>query len=248
MQVLAENAIPFLIGGAYAFRHYTGIARDTKDFDVFLRERDLEAALTAFRAEGYVADTTFPHWLAKVHYGERFIDLVFRAGNGLCEVNDEWFERGKPVELLHEQARLVAPDHMIWQKAYIMERERFDGGDIAHLIRSCAGIIDWNRLLELFDDDWRVLLSHLVLFGFIYPGERNAVPCEVLQRLMKRLDEELTGSGDEERLCRGTLLSRAQYLPDIERWGYTDARTRSRSKMTAKDIQHWTSAIEPHGV
>jgi hypothetical protein len=53
---------------------------------------------------------------------------------------------------------------LIWQKAYVMERERFDGADIVHLLASCAPGIDWKRLMERFGPDWRVLMSHLILF------------------------------------------------------------------------------------
>ncbi len=63
---------------------------------------------------------------------------------------------------------------MIWSKAFIMERERYDGADIAHLILACGRDLDWRRLLGRFGRRWRVLLSHLVLFGFVYPGGAGA--------------------------------------------------------------------------
>ena len=53
-----------------------------------------------------------------------------------------------------------------------MERERYDGADIAHLLRARADQLAWRRLLRRFGPHWRVLLGHLVLFGFVYPGER----------------------------------------------------------------------------
>ena len=56
-----------------------------------------------------------------------------------------------------------------------MERERFDGADIAHLVQANAERIDWKLLLERFGNHWRVLLSHLTMFGFVEPtliGER----------------------------------------------------------------------------
>jgi hypothetical protein len=46
-----------------------------------------------------------------------------------------------------------------------------------------------------------------------------------------------------ERICQGTLLSREQYLVDIERWGFKDARLTAGSAMTRADIAHWTRAI-----
>ena len=90
--------------------------------------------------------------------------------------------------------------------------------------------------------DWRVLLSHLILFGFIYPGERQRIPHVVLARLLRRVHEELDSPGDGDHLCQGTLISRAQYLPDIERWDHRDART-LRGKITAEEIEKWTNAI-----
>ena len=61
-----------------------------------------------------------------------------------------------------------------------MERERYDGADVAHLLRAHGDRLDWPRLLRRFGPHWRVLLSHLVLFGFIYPGERALVPAWVM--------------------------------------------------------------------
>jgi hypothetical protein len=39
--------------------------------------------------------------------------------------------------------RLCPPEEIIWSKAFIMERERYDGADISHLIRACQGRLDW---------------------------------------------------------------------------------------------------------
>ena len=128
-------------------------------------------------------------------------------------------------------------------KAYIMERERFDGADIAHILRCCASDIDWPHLVRRFGADWRVLLSHLVLFGYIYPGERARIPEAIMENLITRLRGETKTAGPA-RLCRGTLLSRQQYLVDVQEWGLQDARLEPRVQMNEKDIADWTEAIE----
>ena len=46
------------------------------------------------------------------------------------------------------------------------------------------------------------------------------------------------------KLCQGTLLSRAQYLVDIDEWGYEDARLHPRGAMTEDQIADWTAAID----
>ena len=45
-----------------------------------------------------------------------------------------------------------------------------------------------------------------------------------------------------EKLCRGTLLSWDQYEPDIEQWGYIDARLKPWGEMTAEEIREWTES------
>ena len=78
MAAMEGAGVPYLVGGAYAFERYTGIARHTKDFDVFVRREDCGRALAAFEADGCRVEVTFPHWLAKAHCGEHFVDLGLR--------------------------------------------------------------------------------------------------------------------------------------------------------------------------
>lgn len=243
MRLLQERKIPFLVGGAFALGSYTGVVRDTKDFDIMLRKDDVPAALQAFREAGLHAEYTFPHWLAKVHHGEEFMDIIFNSGNGVCPVDDSWFENSRSAELLGMKVDLCPPEEILWQKCYIMERERFDGADVAHLLRSCAAMLDWPRLLQRFGPDWRVLFSHLVLFGFIYPSKRTLIPVGFLTQLVERLSIETQSLNEDEKSCNGVLLSRAQYLPDIERWGFADPRLEPRCAMTPEDVQLWTNAI-----
>jgi hypothetical protein len=120
-----------------------------------------------------------------------------------------------------------------------MERERFDGADVLHLIHSRGRQLDWARLLSRFGADWRVLLSHLILFGFVYPNDRESIPANVLRTLTDRLRDEPSGP---ERLCRGPLLSRTQYLADTEEWGYADARLEPPGGMTKEQAAVWTDA------
>ena len=244
IRTLAEAGIPFMVGGAYAFGVFTGITRHTKDLDIFLRPADVQRALDCFRADNFEAELTFPHWLAKVYCGDDCLDLIFRAGNGLCEVDDSWFDRAREEDVLGERALLTPPEEMLWMKAYIMERERFDGADVAHVIHSCAERLDWAHLVRRFGSHWRILLSHLVLFGFIYPSERNRIPSSVMSDLLQRTQEELSVTSSGDRVCRGTLISRAQYLPDVQEGGYRDGRLESPSHMSPADIVSWTAAIE----
>jgi hypothetical protein len=215
LRLLANGGIEFLVGGYDALRRHTGINRETKDFDLIVRPSDVGLVLQLCRGAGYGAELTFRHWLAKIHHENWFIDLIFNSSNGLCAVDDKWFSRALESIILDRAVRIVPPEELIWQKAYIMERERFDGADVAHLLLKCGARMDWDQLLDRFGADWRILLSHLLLFGFIYPSRRDLVPQNVMDKLLRRLHSERQSDSPGPEVCNGTFLSRNQYTSDI---------------------------------
>lgn len=244
---LDDAGIPFLVGGAYAFARYTGIERHTKDFDIFIRRADYERIVETLSNAGYQTELSFPHWLGKAFKGEDFIDLIFSAGNGVAMVDDLWFEHAVSEKVIGMDVKLIPAEEMIWSKGLIMERERFDGADVAHVIRSVGHKLDWRRLLDRFGPYWRVLYAHLVLFGFIYPGQRSQVPQWAMDELSNRLVVEIKQPDHPDKICYGTIVSRQQYLIDVLSWGYRDARLTPVGTLSGEDIAHWTAGIERDG-
>lgn len=242
MRTLNEARVPFLVGGAYAFSRYTGIERHTKDFDIFVLKDDAEQALNVLADAGCRSEMTFPHWLGKAFAGEDFIDVIFGAGNGIARVDSVWFDHAVEGEVLGMPARLIPAEEMIWSKAFIQERERFDGADVAHVLFARGAELDWNRLLSRFGGYWRVLLSHLIMFGFIYPRDRARIPASVMDLLISRLRNGREEDRQDPDRCYGTLVSREQYLTDVEQ-GFVDARLTPTGSMSPADIAHWTEAI-----
>jgi hypothetical protein len=245
LRLLEASGIPFLVGGTFAFARYTNIDRPTKDLDIFVRPSDLARTLAMFDSEGYTTELTFPHWLAKIKRGTSVIDVIFSSGNGVARVDDEWFTHAAESLVLGRRLRLCPPEELIWSKAFVLERERYDGADVSHLLREAGTYIDWPRLLARFGSRWPVLFSHLVLFYFIYPDRRDVIPQGLMEDLTNRLSR-LTVE-PENRVCSGTLLSREQYLTDLERHGYVDARVAPHGSLTPEEVRIWTEAIEkPH--
>ena len=65
LQALREADIPFLVGGAFGFESFTGIVRDTKDLDLFVRPSDSPRLLQCLADAGFRTELRFPHWLGK---------------------------------------------------------------------------------------------------------------------------------------------------------------------------------------
>jgi len=242
---LSESGIPFMICGSYALAEYTQLGRSTRDLDVLVCKEDCSEALAVLSAAGYSAEVVFPHWLAKIRSGDDCMDVIFNSGNGICVVDQSWFVHARRSELFGVPVLICPPEEALWQQSFIMERERFDGADVIHLIHAQGKQLNWDRLLRRFGEHWRVLLSHLILYGFVYPAERDAVPEIVMQQLMSRLQKEtMLRPWDGASICQGTLLSRAQYLGDLRHGNYIDARLLPPGTMTEEDVQIWTAAIQ----
>lgn len=171
------------------------------------------------------------------------VDLIWSSGNGIAMVDHAWFRHATPATLLDRPVRLCPAEEMVWSKAFIMERERFDGADIAHLLRARGRSMRWRWLVRRFGPHWPVLLSHLILLRFVYPGEA-AAPEWVTALLVRRLQRERRPSATAAPICMGTLLSRAQYLIDVQHWGYRDGRRPPSGRMREEDVRRWTAAID----
>lgn len=248
IEILTHHGVEFMIGGGHAFNAYTKMDRASKDFDVFVRQESCSRALQIMREEGYTTELSFPHWLGKAHSNDHTVDFIYGSGNGVAPVDGEWFAHAHPGELWGYPVQFCPVEELIWSKSFIMERERYDGGEIAHLLHSCAETLDWPRLLARFGEHWPVLLSHLVLFHFIYPFDRHKMPLGVTQLLIRKLRTNLIEPPPERKVCNGTLLSRAQYLVDVEKWGYLDGRLEPPGAMTPEDVEHWTNAMKEEGI
>lgn len=243
LRALRQAELPFLIGGTYAMARYTHIDRATKDLDLMIRRQDWPDIAHALRAAGIYTRLPFPHWLGKAVSGKAQVDIIFSSGNAVAAVDDAWFTHAVPARVLGFNVLLCPPEEMLWSKSFVMERERFDGADVLHLILAAGRAFDWTRLCARFSGHERVLLAHLLLFGYVYPNEASIVPGAVLAHLAAApIDPAIAGA----RLCRGTLLSRAQYLVDVQKWGYLDARLPPFGSLSPRDNVIWTRGIREH--
>lgn len=237
---LCEEKVRFLVGGAYALHFYAGVRRDTKDLDIFVLPEDHSDGLKVLKSAGFKTVLSYPHWLGKAIDGEDQIDIIFSSGNAIGRVDEEWFRNASDGKFLGFPAKFAPAEEMIWSKAFIMERERYDGADIMHLLLCRADRMDWSRLMNRFGENWRILYSYLILFGFVYPSKRSLIPEWVMNNMDDLLKGERSSENQNRPVCRGTLLSKVQYRIDIEKWGFEDSRKPPHGRMTDREIEDWS--------
>jgi hypothetical protein len=238
LRILNEVGVHFVVSGAVALGHYTGLWRSTKDLDLFLVRKDLHRALDVLSANGYAVENQSDHWLSNARRGQYYVDLIHGFGGWRASIDEEWYRRGVPALVLGQPVRVSPVEELIWIKAYVAHRERFDGADILHLIQASGPTLDWQHLLDRFGECSDLLLFYVCLHDFVYPSRRGDVPEWVRERVIDRIREPLPSDVARSKVCRAPLLDRFSYLVDI-RNGWADGRVpwAGAQGWTARDVE-----------
>lgn len=239
LRALSRGGVNYAVAGAFAFQHYTGIWRFTKDLDIFVPAEKVGVALTLCRTAGLVTEVTDPVWLAKASAGDYYVDLISGMSNGVYWVTPEWIELAHRGEILGQRVRLLAPEEMILSKIFVTRRDRFDGSDICHLIYRCGAKLDWNRLYRHVGEHWEMLLWHLLLYRYVYPAAAHLVPAVLWRELLERAQAAPAPPPE----FRGSLIDPLMFETDVAQWGLENLEDVSRHRrLTAGE-----SATSPGG-
>lgn len=221
LELLNNSGAAYMLGGAFAFFHYTGIFRDTKDLDVFVKASEYPKIMKFFASQGYKTELTDARWLAKVYKEDYYIDIIFDTVNNICRVTDLWYENADKAEFKGLKVLIIPAEELIWAKIYVQNRERFDGADINHLILRTGKKLDWKRLAHHMDQHWHLLLAQLIIFQFVYPSDfHEIIPHWLFDDLIMRAKEQYDLPSPVEKVCRGPIIDQTQYNIDIKEWNY----------------------------
>ena len=220
LEILNESRIPYLLAGAFALRHYTGVYRNTKDLDVFCKASDYTDIVKVFAEKGYKTEIVDSRWLAKAWQGDFFVDIIFSNTSNLNVIDDGWIENSEEGEVFGVKVPIIGAEDLIWSKMYVQNRERYDGADINHMILRCGNDMDWKKIMNRLKQHWQLLLSQLLNFQFVYPSDRDIIPKWVMDELLQRAQEQYDLPLPQEKVCLGPLIDHQQYNTDIMQWGY----------------------------
>ncbi|OQA04460.1 MAG: hypothetical protein BWY68_00296 [bacterium ADurb.Bin400] len=220
LQILAQSKQSFLVGGTYALNEYTGMDRATKDLDIFTTAGNYLKIISHFHGKNYKTEILDARWLAQIKRGSAYVDVIFSSVHGVMPITEEWFSDTTKACMYGVNVRLPSPTFLIWSKILMQSRAKYDGPDVAHLILTQSQRINWQQLLSRLEPYWEVLLAQLINFRFIYPSERAMVPDWLMQELVDRLQRQMELPVPKDRVSRGQLLSRQDYLVDSEKFGF----------------------------
>lgn len=213
------RGIDFALGGAFAVATYTGSWRNTKDLDLYVRPEDREKLIRVLTDAGlsdYFEEKPYDRWwIYRGCKNGTIVDIIWAMANHRQQIDELWMS-GPPLELYGRSLKVLPAEAMIWDKLYILQRERCDWPDVLNLLYHVAADLDWDYLLTRMGDDRPLMAGILSVFRWMSPGRAQAIPERVWNTL--ELPPMQAAPLPEIECRRVSLLDRRPwYGPDREK-------------------------------
>jgi hypothetical protein len=174
-----ERKIPFALGGAFAVAVYTGCWRDTKDLDLYVppdqRDRMIQLLSDLGMTDYYETAPYDRWWIYRSTRDEIIVDIIWAMANHRQRIDGLWMS-GPWVEFRGHRVKVLPAEALLWDKLYIVQRERCDWPDIMNLLYAAGAAIDWERLLGRIGDDAPLLAGILSVFRWLAPERARQLP------------------------------------------------------------------------
>jgi hypothetical protein len=172
--------IPFVLAGAFAVGAYTGTWRNTKDLDLAIVPADREAMIEVTSAAGladYYDQCPYDRgWIYRSHRDGTVVDIIWAMANRRACFDEQWLTRGPWFEFMDLKVRLMPAEELIWDKLYIVQRQRCDWPDVLNLLHHTADGLDWDHLLARLEDDRWLFAGLLSVYRWMCPGAAARIP------------------------------------------------------------------------
>jgi hypothetical protein len=211
--------IPFALGGAFALAGHTGFWRDTKDLDLYVlprcRERMIEVVQSVGLTDYYDKLPYDRWWIYRATADDTIVDVIWAMANHRAEIDRLWMS-GPTVEIHGRRLRILPAEAMLWDKLYILQRDRCDWPDVMNLLFYAGGHLDWELLMARMEDHIPLLAAALAIFRWIAPGRAQMLPSWLWERL--KLPPTPAAKVPETDRWRTSLLDRRPWFgPELKR-------------------------------
>jgi hypothetical protein len=182
-----RRGVQFGLGGAFGYASYTGDWRNTKDLDLFVVPKDRDAMIQVLLDEGledYYGQMRYDRrWIYRGYRDDTIVDLIWAMANQRAQVDQHWFDAARTTEIRGEPMLVIPPEELLWQKIYIVQRDRCDWPDVLNLIYALGPALDWAHLLRRMEDDWPLLGAVLSMYSWLCPARARELPRWLWERL-----------------------------------------------------------------
>jgi hypothetical protein len=184
-----QQGIRFALGGSFALATHTGCWRNTKDLDIYVLPEDRDRMIRVLDHLGlsdYYEKTPYDRWwIYRGYTQETIVDVIWAMANHRAQIDELWMS-GPVLDIHGRPLRVLPAEAILWDKLYIMQRDRCDWPDVMNLIFSVGRELDWEYLIGRIGEDWPLLSGALLIFRWISPGTAQALPAWLWDRLQLR--------------------------------------------------------------
>jgi hypothetical protein len=186
IEVAQKLEVPFALGGAFAVAAYTGCWRNTKDLDLYVLPQHREAMIQVLHQVGlrdYYDEKPYDRWwIYRSHSGDTIVDLIWAMANHRAQIDGLWMS-GPEIELRGYALQVLPAEAMLWDKLYILQRDRCDWPDVLNLLYAAGREIRWEYVVRRMGADAALLAGVLAVFAWIAPGRARELPPWLWHRL-----------------------------------------------------------------
>jgi hypothetical protein len=216
-QVIANaraSGIRFALGGGMAVSVYTGHWRPSKDLDIYVLPEQREAMIEITRRAGlvdYFDKRPYDRsWIYRSWADDVIVDIMWAMANHKAPIDERWLACGARVNVNGEHLRVLPVEELIWDKLYVLQRDRCDWPEVLKLMYEAGPALDWEHLFGRVGDDLPLLAGVLSLFRWLCPGRAEKFPCWVWQRAEGSLPA--SGCGGDVARAHVDLLDRREWF------------------------------------
>jgi hypothetical protein len=178
--------ILFALGGAFVVATYTGYWRDTKDLDIYVlpeyREQMIDVLTSAGLTDYYDQKPYDRWWIYRGNTDGILVDVIWATANHRAQIDGLWMA-GPEVEIWGRRVKVLPAEAVVWDKLYIMQRDRCDWPDILNLLYFVGHGLDWEYLLERIGDDRPLLAGVMSVFRWVAPARAQELPSWIWEKL-----------------------------------------------------------------
>lgn len=215
MRAVSEARIPFAVGGGMAAMGYADQIRESKDLDLYIQPElrpEMIALLTGLGFRDYYDEKPYQrHWIYRSIREDFIVDAMWAMANNRASVTEDWLG-GPEVRIDGLTVRLLPPEHTLWTKLYVLQRDRCDWPDALSMLAVVGSRLDWNRMFALAGEDAPLLGGLLSVFGWLAPVEARALPEWIWDRARVRAPEPGVQAGNHHAL----LDTRPWFTPVLD--------------------------------
>jgi hypothetical protein len=208
----AEREIPFALGGAFAVATYTGCWRNTKDLDLYVPPEHKDRMIQLLADLGmvdYFDTKEYDRWW--IYRGARdgnIVDIIWAMANHRQQIDELWMS-GPEVPIRGHRVRVLPAEAMLWDKLYIMQRDRCDWPDVLNLLYATGAEVNWEMLLRRVGDDLPLMAGVLSVFRWLAPDRAAQFPSWIWRRVGLAAGKPASSAGpDDFNKRRVDLLDR----------------------------------------